>query len=130
MPLVWAHSEYVKLSCSLRKGHVFDMPPQTVQRYLMKKIRSPYVTWSFGFKCRSIPPQKILRLELRASARVRWSTDRWHTVHDNRTRDTGLGIHVFDVPADGLLTGTMILFTFYWPETGQWEGADFVVAVE
>jgi glucoamylase len=130
MPLVWAHSEYVKLSCSLRKGYVFDMPSQTVQRYLMKKIRSPYVTWSFGDKCRSIPPQKILRLELRASAMVRWSTDRWHTVQDNRTRDTGLGIHVFDVPADGLLTGTMILFTFYWPETGQWEGADFVVVVK
>jgi glucoamylase len=61
---------------------------------------------------------------------VRWSTDRWQTVHDNRTRDTGRGIHVFDVPAEGLLTGTMILFTFYWPETGQREGADFVVAVE
>lgn len=34
MPLVWAHAEYVKLLRSLRDGRVFDMPPQTVQRYL------------------------------------------------------------------------------------------------
>ncbi len=34
MPLVWAHAEYLRLSRSLHDGRVFDMPPQTVQRYL------------------------------------------------------------------------------------------------
>jgi len=34
MPLVWAHAEYLKLQRSLRDGRVFDLPPQTVQRYL------------------------------------------------------------------------------------------------
>jgi glucoamylase len=34
MPLVWAHSEYIKLRRSLADGAVFDMPPQTVARYL------------------------------------------------------------------------------------------------
>jgi glucoamylase len=34
MPLVWAHAEYVKLLRSLRDGRVFDMPAQTVKRYL------------------------------------------------------------------------------------------------
>src|SRR3984885_8370810 len=32
-PLVWAHSEYIKLRRSLRDGKIFDQPPQTVQRY-------------------------------------------------------------------------------------------------
>ncbi|HEV2691020.1 MAG TPA: glycoside hydrolase family 15 protein, partial [Bryobacteraceae bacterium] len=36
-PLVWAHSEYVKLRRSLRDGKVFDQPPQPVQRYLVEK---------------------------------------------------------------------------------------------
>ncbi len=34
MPLVWAHAEYIKLRRSLRDGRVFDMPPQTVDRYI------------------------------------------------------------------------------------------------
>lgn len=35
MPLVWAHAEHLKLLRSLHDGRVFDMPPQTVQRYLV-----------------------------------------------------------------------------------------------
>ena len=35
-PLVWAHSEYIKLRRSIRDGKVFDQPPQTVQRYLVE----------------------------------------------------------------------------------------------
>ncbi|HEX7390986.1 MAG TPA: glucan 1,4-alpha-glucosidase, partial [Acidiphilium sp.] len=39
MPLVWAHAEYVKLLRSLRDGAIFDLPPQTVRRYLVEKTR-------------------------------------------------------------------------------------------
>jgi glucoamylase len=130
MPLVWAHSEYVKLCRSLRHGHVFDTPPQTVQRYLVKKISSPYATWSFGDRCRSIPAGKILRLEVPAPARVHWSTDGWHSFHDTETQDTHLGIHLSDLLTDRLTTGTMILFTFYWPEASRWEKVDYSVIVE
>lgn len=43
MPLVWAHAEYVKLRRSLHDGHVFDTPPQTVQRYQVEK-EAPFST--------------------------------------------------------------------------------------
>jgi glucoamylase len=130
MPLVWAHSEYVKLCRSLRDGSVFDMPPQTVQRYLVQKIRSSYTTWSFGDKCLSVPTGKILRLELLAPAMVHWSADGWHTFHDVGTGDTHLGIHLSDLSTDRLPTGTVILFTFYWLEASRWEKVDFSVIVE
>jgi len=35
MPLVWAHAECVRLQRSLQDGKLFDLPPQTVQRYLI-----------------------------------------------------------------------------------------------
>ena len=41
MPLVWAHAEHIKLRRSLREGHIFDMPPYTVQRYLIDDTHSP-----------------------------------------------------------------------------------------
>ena len=50
MPLVWAHAEYVKLLRSLHEDHVFDMPSQTVQRYITSKSVSPYALWRFNHK--------------------------------------------------------------------------------
>jgi glucoamylase len=130
MPLVWAHAEYVKLCRSLKEGRVFDMPPQTEKRYIAEKTGSPYAIWSLNQRSRTLPAGRSLRLQLLSSAVVHWSLDGWHTVHDNGTRDTGLGVHVFDLPTDRLHSGAMVLFTFYWHETGQWEGEDFVVMVE
>src|ERR1700688_624075 len=44
-PLVWAHSEYIKLRRSLRDRKIFDQPPQTVQRYQIEKKKSTYFAW-------------------------------------------------------------------------------------
>ena len=53
MPLVWAHSEHIKLLRSLRDGAVFDMPPQGVKRYIEDKTVSPFRTWRFNNKIRT-----------------------------------------------------------------------------
>ncbi len=55
MPLMWAHAEYIKLLRSLRDGQVFDLPPQTVQRYLVDKIFVRFVVWRFSQKARELP---------------------------------------------------------------------------
>jgi glucoamylase len=130
MPLVWAHAEYIKLRRSLREGRVYDMPPQPFERYVAHKTGSPYATWRFNQKCRSIPMAKILRIETLAPAVVHWSADAWHSVQDSPTRPTGLGIHFVDLPTAGLPAGAQVLFTFYWPEAGRWEGIDFSVTIE
>jgi glucoamylase len=129
MPLVWAHAEYLKLRRSLRDGHVFDLPPQTVQRYITEKTVSPRMVWRFNHKIRSMPAGKILRVETLAPAVIHWSADDWKTVQDVTARDVGLGIHVADLTTQGLPEGRQIKFTFYWPRADRWEGADFVVRV-
>jgi glucoamylase len=129
-PLVWAHSEYIKLRRSLRDGKIFDQPPQTVQRYIVQDTKSTYFGWQFNNKTRSIPQGKQLRLVLLAAARVRWTLDGWNTVHDTDTRDTGLGMHAADLPSSKLAAGNEILFTFFWLEALRWEGTNFSVVVE
>jgi glucoamylase len=129
MPLVWAHAEYVKLCRSLHEGRIFDMPPQTVQRYLIQKTGSFHDPWSFGNKRRTIAAGKILRLELLAPAAVRWSPDGWKTITDTKTLDTGIGLHICNLPTEGLPSGAEILFTFFWPETNRWQGTDFGVTL-
>ena len=130
MPLVWAHAEYLKLRRSLQDGQLFDQPTQTVQRYLKENTVSPRLTWRFNHKLRSLPPGKILRIELMAPAVVHWTADDWKTCLDMKTHDAGLNIHMADLPIQSLPKGKQIKFTFYWPESSHWEGNDFMIRLQ
>jgi glucoamylase len=129
-PLVWAHSEYIKLRRSLRDGKIFDQPPQSVQRYVVEKTKSKYFGWRFNNKARSMPQGKQLRLALLAPCRVHWTFDGWQTVQDTNARDTGFGMYAADLPSDKLAAGREIIFTFFWTEAERWEGTNFPVIVE
>jgi glucoamylase len=129
MPLVWAHAEYLKLRRSLQDGRLFDLPPQTVQRYLVKKTISPHVVWRFNHKIRAMPGGKILRVETLAPAVVHWSSDEWATAQDSTGRDVGLGVYTADLSTAALAEGKQVKFTFYWPAAAHWEGTDFTVGV-
>jgi len=128
-PLVWAHSEYIKLRRSLSDGKVFDQPLQPWRRYVIERKSSPNYGWRFNNKCRTMPRGKTLRISLPAPALVHWSFDRWQTTHDADTVDTGLGLHVVDLPSRTLTTGREIVFTSYWKDQQRWEEVDFSVVV-
>src|SRR6202158_6147657 len=81
-PLVWAHSEYIKLRRSLVDGRIFDQPPQTVERYLEKKVPAQYFNWRFNNKALTVPCGKKLRLLLMELAMVHWSLDNWQSSQD------------------------------------------------
>jgi len=129
-PLVWAHSEYVKLRRSIRDGKIFDQPPQTVKRYLIDKHGRQHYGWRFNNKSRTVPRNQTLRINLLSPALVHWSTDGWKTAHDTETRDTGLGLYTLDLPTASLPIGGRAVFTFFWPNENRWEGTDYTVTVE
>jgi glucoamylase len=129
-PLVWAHSEYVKLRRSIRDGKIFDQPPQTVQRYLKEKHVRQIFGWRFNNKTRSIPRNKTLRIVLLSPAQVRWSLDNWTTSHETDARDTGLGIFTLDLPTASLPAGSEAVFTFFWPQENRWEETEYRVTIE
>ncbi len=127
MPLVWAHAEQIKLSRSLQDGVVFDLPQTSVDRYLKKKVRSPFAIWRFNHKCRTIPTGKSLRIELLAPAVIHWSINNWEDVIETKTNETGIGIHLADIPTSSLKIDEQIQFTFFWSEANHWEGQNFAV---
>jgi len=128
MPLVWAHAEYLKLLRSLADGRVFDAPGHVRDRYLPDPVISPFHPWRFNHKCRKVQAGRTLRIELLSPAVVHWSADGWGTAADTPTRDTGLGVHLADLPV-GDTPGREIRFTFRWLDGGRWEGEDFGVTV-
>ncbi len=129
-PLVWAHSEYIKLRRSLADGKIFDQPPQTVERYLTKKISAQYFNWRFNNKPRTMPCGKKLRILMMDPALVHWSFDNWQTTEDSTSNDSGWNLHHVDLPTETLATGRRIIFTFYWKNADRWEGRDYQVTVE
>ncbi|MGA9354077.1 MAG: glucan 1,4-alpha-glucosidase [Terriglobales bacterium] len=129
-PLVWAHSEYIKLRRSLLDGKVFDQPPQTVKRYLVDKKSAKYFNWRFNNKPRSMPVGKKLRILMPEPALVHWSLDAWQTTTDSDSKESGWNLHHLDLPTETLVSGRRIVFTFYWKNRQQWEGQDYIVTIE
>jgi len=129
-PLVWAHSEYIKLVRSLKDGRIFDQSPQTVKRYAIERRGAVYWEWRFNNKCRVLPAGKTLRIAVMAPATVHWNHDGWQSSQDVTTRNTGLGVYIADLTTSELDAGHSIVFTFYWPDSNRWEGTDFSVTVQ
>ncbi|MGA3401852.1 MAG: glucan 1,4-alpha-glucosidase [Acetobacteraceae bacterium] len=128
MPLVWAHAEHIKLLRSLADGTVFDLPPQTVQRY-QRERRPPRVQpWRPDWRAPRVAPDRALRIELPSPSVVTWSLDDWQTRAETATRDTGLGVHVVELPA--ARGSGSIAFTWRGTAVDAGNGERFVVAVE
>ncbi|MEO5806514.1 glucan 1,4-alpha-glucosidase [Devosia sp.] len=129
MPLVWAHAEHIKLLRSLADGTVFDMPPQTVARYVTQQTPSTLRIWRNNNQLSKIPQGKMLRLQLERSARVHWSVDGWQSATDTPTLETGFGLHVVDLDTSTLEAGCAVVFTFLWLGDARWDDAKFTVQV-
>jgi glucoamylase len=99
MPLVWAHAEYIKLLRSLHSGSVWDMPEQTVERYLQEHRTADFQIWTPKQRRGWLAPDKNLRIDLDYGARISW-TDSDGT-HEAFTQDTGFDLHSVMVAARG-----------------------------
>jgi glucoamylase len=128
MPLAWAHSEYVRLLRSIRDQQVFDRPTDAYERYVERRAKTGLALWRFDHQPDSFSTGRRLRVELLGPAVVRFSTDGWHAEQELKTRDTGLGIHVVDLPTPDMNDDDVLRFTFRWLESSdRWEGKDFQI---
>jgi len=127
MPLVWAHAEFIKLCYSRALGHPVDRPVATWNRYRGMRPKIDYDIWGPSYRPRRLRTGNAFSVALKAPARVHWGVNGWKETQDIDTRDTGLGVHVADLPVTGLAAGETIQFTFCWLDTESWEGQDYEV---
>jgi len=131
MPLVWAHSEYLKLLRSAADGRVFDLIPIVEERYA-KGNHPPCGIEVFKVLRRQIrvmPAGKALRITSANRFLVRWSADGWATQQDLESTQLGYLGSYADLPTAKGQTGSLI-FTVYWPDEDRWEGKNFEVELE
>ncbi|MCE9630138.1 MAG: glycosyl hydrolase [Planctomycetia bacterium] len=129
MPLVWAHGEFIKLCLSRARGYPVDRPAATWKRYGGKRPERVPDLWGPRYRPRHIKQGGRLTIALRAHALVHWGINGWKEPHDSDTDDTGLGVWTTEIPVTGLEPGETVQFTFYWHDTGTWEGRDYSVAI-
>jgi glucoamylase len=129
MPLVWAHSEHIKLIRSLSDARVFDMPPQSVSRYLGAGTSRALRLWRTNNMSRTLAAGMQLRLELLQPATVHWSANNWLDTFDVESLDSPLGLSVVDLPTAELPPGTTIIFTWRTKADGAWLGSNHTLLV-
>jgi glucoamylase len=126
MPLAWAHAEYIRLVRSASDKKVFDLVKPVVDRYLAPHNPSPLEVWNFDRQLQALPKGKILRIPLSTPFTLRWTSDNWATVHNEDAIPTVVGIYYADI-ATAAATAGLLVFTFYWPSAGRWEGGNYQV---
>jgi glucoamylase len=131
MPLVWAHSEYLKLLRSAYDGRVFDCIPIVEDRYVRGNHPPSHIE---VFKVsrrqiRQMPAGKSLRITSAARFRVTWTPDNWQTTNSLDSTQLGYAGSYADLPTTPEQTGTLS-FTLFWPDEDRWEGRNFEVALE
>ena len=127
MPLVWAHSEFIKLCYSRSLGYPVDRPAATWKRYGGRRPAIDYDIWGPRYRPRHVTAGNGLTIAVHAPATVHWGVNGWQNVTDIDTRDTGLGVHVAELPITDMAAGTRIQFTFFWRGPQAWDKEGFEV---
>ena len=127
MPLVWAHAEYIKLARSCALGRPCDRPEDVWQRYRGRRPASTHAIWAPRFPLATLGAGQALTICLPAPAQVHFGVDGWQRAADVATADSGLGVHLAQLPSAALAAGQRIEFTFHWSGNSSWEGRDYEV---
>ncbi|HTU43986.1 MAG TPA: glycoside hydrolase family 15 protein [Bryobacteraceae bacterium] len=127
-PLLWAHSEYVRLLRSCHDGKVFDLIPEVAARYRDHNGTSQFEFWLPKHPISHARKNHTLRICAPESFRLRWTANNWKTWQDSNSQPTGIGGEYFDLaPAD---LKNQVEFTFYWTNRQQWQGQNYSVGLQ
>ncbi len=128
MPLVWAHSEYLKLLRSATDKVVFDRISVVEARYGSGPVPSGIEVFKLRRPIREMRAGSTLRIIAENRFRVRWSDDDWQTQQDLDSLSVGYPGSYADLPTASKQSGS-ISFTLFWPDESRWEGRNFVVQI-
>ncbi|HUW98659.1 MAG TPA: glycoside hydrolase family 15 protein [Acidiferrobacter sp.] len=124
MPLVWAHSEFIKLVLSISQGAPIDRPKAAWRRYAGKRPHPTFQIWRFQHPITSLEPEQDLYFFIEADGVLHFGHDGWRDPQDISSEDWGLA-HVIALKAETLHGHKRLDFTFFWPGAHRWEGKDF-----
>jgi glucoamylase len=131
-PLVWAHSEYIKLLRSTVDGQVFDRISVVADRYAVKpherSFKSGVEIFQLSRAITHIPAGLTLRILDPNRFNIIWTQDDWATTNTANSRTVGYPGSFADIPTTPNQTGT-IIFTMHWLADDHWLARNISIEV-
>jgi glucoamylase len=131
-PLVWAHSEYIKLLRSVSDGQVFDRISVVADRYGapsdQRTFRSRMEIFQVARPISAVMQGGTLRIMDAERFRVVWTADNWATKNALDSKVVGRPGAYADIAIAPAQTGS-IVFTLYWPAEDRWINRNFEVNI-
>jgi glucoamylase len=131
-PLVWAHSEYLKLLKSTVDGQVFDCVSCVQERYgaapEKRTFKNNLEIFQTSRPVKEIAAGMTLRVVDTVPFQLLYSVDGWATHVVKDSRPVGYAGCYADIATGAGQTGK-IAFTFHWPGENKWLGRNFEVPV-
>jgi glucoamylase len=126
MPLVWAHSEYIKLLRSVTDGRVADGVSAVEERYGQGRRDNEVEIFKLDRKIKHMVAGKKLRVIALDHFVLVWTPDNWITTCSTPSRMVGCAGHYADIPTAPGQIGR-ITFTMNWFAQARWQGENFEV---
>lgn len=128
VPLLWAHSEYVKLQRSAADRKVFDRIDASYERYVSDRSeRQQIEVWKPNRQVRAASRGTLLRIQATRPFLLHWTNNEWNSARDDQSRPTAVGIDFVDI---SLAQPGSLRFTFFWRDENRWEGKDYEVEIK
>jgi glucoamylase len=125
MPLLWAHSEFLKLVYARKQGRPIEQLETVRRRYQGDRPRADVWHWRPEAPFAGIPRGRHARIELPFRFRLRFGFDGWQGGADRESAPLGFGLHGVQLEADELQGRSRIDFTYWNQESRTWADVDY-----
>lgn len=128
-PLMWAHSEYIKILRTLKDWAGCDTVSEVKKRYVDKGVQLRMSAWKKNRPIHVASTKDIIRIIAFRKASLHWTQDNWNTESEDPMTETTLGVWYMDFKPETFESGSKLDFTFHYTETDEWEGRDYELRV-
>ncbi len=129
MPLVWAHSEFLKLLAAHQTGTPAEQFDAVVTRYRGAPPVAATWHWRETSAFSRLPVGRGLSIEATQPLSLHIGFNNWRRVKDVQLVENGLGMFVYHLHPEALTGISSVQFTFFDPAREQWRGRDFKIDI-
>ena len=125
MPLVWAHSEFLKLLVARRDGRPVELLESVRRRYAGGPRRARFTRWRNETPVRVLAPGRTLLVEDRRPFTLHLGFDGWQDIEEIAAEALPFGLYGVTIDPARRANRTSLSFTRRYGD--DWEGRDHLV---
>lgn len=127
MPLVWAHSEFLKLLVAHHEGEPLEQLRTVRDRWNGERPTASTWHWRDSVPFQKLPRRTALLMEASQPFMLHIGHDGWADTRDIQSRPVGLDVHGVRLTANALSGWRTIQFTRHFDQ--GWEGHDWEIGL-